>query len=96
MTNPPQIPADDKDITLRLVLSHIQYHALRLDKRIDNEIGALRNELHDFKKEMRDFRGEFMAFARGVDDLDDRVQDIEDENLPVRMNIVEKKLSLAA
>lgn len=89
MTTPPQIPKDDKEITLRLVLSHIQYHAIRLDQKIDLEVGSV-------KKELKDFRQDFNEFAHGVDDLDDRVQDIENENLSKRMKRVEHKIGMAA
>ncbi|MBU0457956.1 hypothetical protein KJ652_05305 [Patescibacteria group bacterium] len=85
MSNPPPIPQDDNDITNRVLLSHMQHHVLRLDNKID-AIG----------KDLKEFRNEFKIFAHGVDELDDRVQDIEIENLPKRMSRVEKKLSLAA
>ncbi|MBU2213043.1 hypothetical protein KKC44_00360 [Patescibacteria group bacterium] len=71
---PPPVPDDDNKITLRIVLSHMQYHAIRLDNRIDNLSSELKNELKALGKDLKNFRKEFNEFAHGVDDLDDRVQ----------------------
>jgi len=85
MTNPPPIPDKDEGITLRIVLSHIQHHVHRLEKKIDNIDGKLTK-----------FNDNFKEFAHGVDELDDRVQDIENENMPKRLKRIESNLSLAA
>lgn len=77
----PAIPDDPNEITLRDVLLHMQHHADRLDGRIDK-----------LEKEVASFRQEFREFAKGVDQLDERVQTLEDERIPR----IEEHVGLAA
>ena len=67
-------------LTLVDVVNHMQHHFQRINERFD----VLESKLDGHILEFRDF-------AKGVDDLDDRVQDIE-EDVPK----IKKKLKIAA
>ena len=73
---------DDKEITLQMVMHHISKMKYDLETKIDG-----------VSRDLKEFRSEFREFATGVDELDYRVQDIEDEKLPERMKVVELQLS---
>lgn len=84
----------NKDITLTDVLNHMQIHAgefrkgfLQVYKRIDDLEEKLTNRIDSVEQSLT---GEI----RGIDDLDFRVQDLEDEKLPKRISRIEKKLQM--
>ncbi len=101
MTNKKQSTAtsdDGKDITLLDVINHMENHFQRIDRRfdqVDQRFDELAGEIAEVRKEIAEFRAEFREFAKGVDDLDLRMQTIEEENLPKRLQHVEGQLSAA-
>ena len=76
---------DDSEITLKTVMEHISKMKYDLEKKIDG-----------VASDLKEFRGEFRDFAKGVDDIDERVQEIEGEKLPKRIKRVELELGIAA
>ena len=80
---------DDEEITLKMVMEHLGKMKYDLEQKVEKEVGSLACELREFRQEFRDF-------SKGVDDLDDRVQDIESEQLPKRMKRVEVQVGITA
>jgi hypothetical protein len=80
---------EDKEITLQMVMDHLAKLRYDLEQKIDDGFGSVTRELQEF-------RAEFRESAKGMDDLDERVQDIEDESLPQRMRTVESEFGIAA
>ncbi|MBM3228170.1 hypothetical protein FJZ27_04935 [Candidatus Peribacteria bacterium] len=75
----------NRGLTLRDVVNHITAFKQEVNVRFDR-----------MEKESQLLRSDFRAHCKGVDDLDFRVQDIEDAKLPKRVKAIEKKLTLAA
>lgn len=83
-----------KRVTISDVINHMQVHAMefrkefrKVHKRIDDLENKLTNRMDGLEQRLS-------SEIRGVDDLDFRVQDLENENLPKRVNRLEKKLAL--
>ena len=74
----------NKGITLRDVVNHISSFKQEVNMRFDR-----------MEKETQLLRSDFRAHCKGVDDLDFRVQDIEDAKLPERVRVMEEKLEIA-
>ncbi len=74
----------NKGITLRDVVNHISSFKQEVNMRFDR-----------MEKEAQLLRSDFRAHCKGVDDLDFRVQDIEDQKIPQRLRVIEERLQIA-
>ena len=91
-------------ITLRDVINHMQVHAgefrqgfLMVHKRIDRleeKVDGLDEKVDELSNKIDGVEKRLTAEIRGVDDLDFRVQEIEECELPKRVAAIEKKLQL--
>ena len=66
------------DITLHDVMAHLNHKFQQMDARFD----GIERRLDGLEKEIRDFRDEFRAFAKGNEDLDLHVQELEEDLSP--------------
>lgn len=81
---------NNKEITLQMVMDHMS----KMKHDLETKIDGVAREVGGVGRDLREFRDEFRQFAKGVDDLDDRVQDIENAKLPERVKAVELKLAM--
>lgn len=63
---------------------------------VEGRLGTVETRLEGVAADLNTFRKEFQAFAKGVDDLDERVQKLEDADLAPRIERIEKQVGLAA
>ncbi len=80
-----------KGITLRDVVNHISNFKQEVSVRFDR----MEKRIDDLRGDFLHLKSDFRAHCKGVDDLDFRVQDIEDARLPQRVRMIEEKLQIA-
>lgn len=85
----------NKGLTLRDVVNHISNFKQEVNTRFDTLEKRLSGKIDSLEVNLQLLRSDFRSHCKGVDDLDFRVQDIEEEDLPKRVRVMEEKLQIA-